>query len=110
MAIYVSKIVKGPATFFMLRDDGSVYALKMELDFDDTASMNYIEPLTQEMTYFPILKLLVAVPENPAARDELCSDAWASISSIEGQIGEASKSWVRQMERETEYHVFDDDE
>ena len=117
-AIYVSKIRKGPASFFILNFRKGFYAPatmeKLAFDFDlDPTLLDQMTPITKGMTMFPVLELRVQVPKNKAARDaaqDVLMDGRAIVTEVVAQVGSATKAALKVMEMETDYPVLNDDE
>ena len=113
-AIYVSKLRKDPASFFILNFRRGVYAPatmeKLAFDRDyNTTLLDEMTPIAHGMTLFPVLELKVHVPKNQAARDELM-EGWAIVTEVIAQVGSATMPAMKVLEMETEYPVFDEDE
>ena len=112
-AIYVSKIKKDPASWFVLHLGGRRYmpATLAVLAFtdDDDSVMDRVTPTTNDMELFPVLRMQVSYPKNAAAHDELM-EGEGVVESITKTVGHATKAAMRVLQEEAVYPIFDDDE
>ena len=109
-AIYVSKIRKDPASWYLLHLGGSSYTpatlatLAFTDDIDDI--MDQVTPITAGLELFPVLSLEVSYPKNAAARAALM-EGEGVVSFITGTVGHATKMAMTVLQQETGYPIFD---
>ena len=112
-AIFVSKIRKDPASWFVLHLGGRRYipATWAVLAFtdDDDSVMDTVTPITPDMELFPVLRMQVSYPKNAAAHDELM-EGEGVVESITKTVGHATKAAMLVLQHEADYPIFDDTE
>ena len=111
-AVYVSKIRKDPASWFVLHLGGRRYkpATLAVLGFtdDDDSIMDKVTPITPDLDLFPVLRMQVSYPKNAAAEDELM-EGEGVVESITSTVGHATKAAMLALQDEAEYPIFDDE-
>lgn len=102
--VYISKIIKVPATFLLLRNEGRV----VKLDGTNFGIMGNFTVVDETSSHFPVVRIRIRVPSNSAARQILndSGDAEGFVEQFLGQRRMVTRMSVFNLCNELDYPLF----